>query len=514
MPNQDAQVTNEQVRLVGALREARAYPHETATRIEVIETHISWILLTGRFAYKVKKDIRLPFVDFSTLERRHKFCHEELRLNRRLAPEYYLDVVPIGGTPDRPRVGEQPAIEHAVRMKQFAADCTLDRQLQRGEIDPGQIRVLAERIARFHDGLEPVNDPPSDHVVADSLDELGDLLDGSRRETLDRIATRALAEVGALAGKLENRRGAGRVKECHGDLHLGNLVATRDGIVAFDALEFDVELRTVDVADEAAFPTMDFLACGRTDLGHEFLNRYLERTGDYEALGVLRHFLVKRALIRAKVHAIKAGQGDAQAWSACDRYLSCANTLLEPSHPLLVLTHGLSGSGKTTVGDALVARLPALRVRSDLERKRLHGLNAAERSGSRIGADMYAKSADNATYGVLAKAAEHTLEAGLNLILDASFLSRTRRDAMRALAARLDARCVVLDVQAPEAVLRERVLQRHARGSDASEATLEVLEHQLARHVPLARDEEDVVAVDTSGPIDYDSLARRLRALG
>lgn len=505
-----------QAALVAALREPDAYPHDIE-HVELIETHISWVFLTGRYVYKIKKAIELPFVDFSTLERRERFCREELRLNRRLAPDYYLDVVPIGGTPERPEIGAEPALEFAVKMRQFPSGGTADRRLERDGIDVEDVRALAETIAAFHLALDSQPGRPGDPAALENIDELETVLDAPRRADLQAVSARARAELDAVAGKLEHRRAVGLVKECHGDLHLGNLACTEDErIVPFDALEFDADLRTIDVADEAAFTAMDFMAHGRQALAYEFLNRYLEHTGDYDALAVLRHFLVKRALVRAKVHAIEAGQhsGDREAWNDCDRYLAVATELTAPRRPLLAITRGLSGSGKTTVGGALIGRLPALRVRSDLERKRLHGLRAGDRSGSGVGEDMYSKSADNATYGALAGAAERALEGGFDLIVDASFLSRARRDAMRAIAARLGSRFVLLNVHAPEAVLRQRVEQRYAGGGDASEATSDVLDQQLRQQTPLARDEErSAIEIDTSAPIDYDALAARLQKL-
>jgi aminoglycoside phosphotransferase family enzyme len=407
--------------LVENLRRPDAYPH-AVKRVESIETHISWVFLTGSFVYKIKKAIELPFVDFSTLERRERFCREELRLNRRLAPDYYLDVVPIGGTPERPVIGREPAIEFAVKMRQFSAHRTADRLIGRGGIDADAIRALADTIAEFHGGLEAQDVSRGTATSIENLDELEQLLDAPRRDRLRPVGdwTRETRE--ALADKLEHRRGTGRVKECHGDLHLGNLACTDDTIVPFDALEFDAALRTIDVADEAAFTAMDLMAHDRRDLAYEFLNRYLERSGDYDALSVLRHCLVKRALVRAKVHAIASQQHDedATAKRACDRYLDVAEDLVTSRRPLLAITRGLSGSGKTTVGDALIARVPALRARSDIERKRLHGLSADDRSGSGIGAHMYSKSADNATYGALADAAEQALAGGFDFIVDAS----------------------------------------------------------------------------------------------
>jgi hypothetical protein len=502
--------------LIHALCQPGAYPH-TTREIELIETHISWVLLTGEFAYKLKKNIELPFLDFSSLQRRHHFCREELRLNRRLAPEVYLDVVAIGGTPERPIIGSTPAIEYAVKMRQFPADATVDKQLAANRITGRQVCELAAAIARFHMQLEPASGPRGDPAAVSNLSELAQFLDPPRRDKLQDIAAWTRTALSTIDATLDARRNGGAVRECHGDLHLENLACIDGHIVPFDALEFDPALRCVDVLDEIAFAAMDFMAHERDDLAFEFLNSYLEHTGDYSGLRVMRHFLVKRALIRAKVHAIKASQSSdhaAAAWAACDRYLNLASRLSAARRPLLLITRGLSGSGKTTLSDKLLPKLGAIRVRSDLERKRLHGLGATDSSGSSLAADLYDSDTNDATYATLANAARQGLAADLNMIVDASFLSRARRLSMRRVAAEAEANCLILDCRASDAVLRQRIRARARRGQDASEATTEVLDHQLAHSEDLDAEElRNTVVVQTDGDVDYELLVSQLTEL-
>jgi aminoglycoside phosphotransferase family enzyme/predicted kinase len=509
-----------QERLVRALCQGGAYPHETQ-RIKLIETHISWVLLTGKFAYKLKKAIELPFLDFSSLQRRHHFCNEELRLNRRLAPELYVDVVAIGGTPEQPRVGETPAIEYAVKMVQFPRNATVDRQLAAGLVTRDQVRDLAQVMARFHIQLESSRGPQGDPAALENLRELDSCLDAARQARLEGIAVWSKSQLESVATLLDARQASGAVRECHGDLHLENLASIDGHIVPFDALEFDAALRCMDVMDEAAFTTMDFMAHERNDLAYEFLNSYLEKTGDYAGLAVLPHFLVKRALIRAKVHAIKAGQSTRSSedagrdWQACDRYLGLAENLTASRRPLLVITRGLSGSGKTTVSGELVARLGAVRVRSDLERKRLHGLAAGDSSDSAVGGNIYDSASSDATYSVLQDAARQGLEAGFDMIVDASFLQRNRRTALSRVASASGARCLIVDCRASDAELRRRIARRSAQGHDASEATSEVLDHQLAHRDELSDAElRMTVAVQTDEKVDYEGLLARLRQDG
>ena len=281
--------------------------------------------------------------------------------------------------------------------------------------------------------------------------------------------------------------------------------------MAFDALEFDRKLRDIDVVSEIAFLAMDLQAHDRGDLAYELLSRYLEVGGDYGGIEVLPFYLVYRALVRAKVAAIKQAQSAADGHDA-ELYLETATELATPKTPLLVITHGLSGSGKTTVTNELVSRLPSIRARSDLERKRLHGLAPSARSGSGVGTGLYGAGASEKTYAALAEIADRLLRNGQNAIIDAAFLRRDDRLAFRQVAAANAARFAILDCAAPPNELRRRILARARRGRDASEADLEVLSRQLSTAEPLDRAERrHVVAVDTKRSIRYAELGARLR---
>ncbi|HET8697710.1 MAG TPA: AAA family ATPase, partial [Gammaproteobacteria bacterium] len=434
-------------RLVAALSRPECYGPEV-TEVRVVETHISWVFLTGERAYKVKKPIKLPFVDFSTLELRKRFCDEELRLNQRLAAELYLGVVPIGGSPEAPRVGATPAFEYAIEMRQFPDDARLDRRIEAKSLPTEALLEFAETLARFHAELPPVPAPPDSaaetlRAAAVNLDELEPYLhDAPRLAALHEWTAR---EGERIRGALERRAARGAHRECHGDLHLENLLVLNGRVMAFDALEFDPKLREIDVASETSFLVMDLLAHGRPDLAHAFLTRYLEHGGDYDGLAVLRFYLVYRALIRAKVRALKAAQRHAESGrDTIAPYLELASELCAPRSPLLVINHGLSGSGKTHVTGELVGRLPALRVRSDLERKRLLGLTAGTRTGSPVGSGSYDERSTARTYERLAQVADTALAHGFDLIVDAAFLRRAEREQFRGLAARAGARFAIL----------------------------------------------------------------------
>src|SRR5690606_6107960 len=308
------------------------------------------------------------------------------------------------------------------------------------------------------------------------------------------------------------RRRAGAVREVHGDLHLENVVLYEGRLRAFDALEFDPTMRSMDVIDEIAFLVMDFSAHARPDLAHVLLDRYLEITGDYAGTACLAFYVLYRALVRAKVRAIMAAQAGAPAGERVAPYLGFARRLIRPRTPRLILTYGLSGSGKTTITTELVARLPALRLRSDLERKRLAGVAADAHDELTVGEGRYGAAATERTYAALAAGADAALAGGLDVIVDATFLSAQRREAFAPIAARHGASLAILACEAPEAELRKRIRARAAARNDASEATEAVLDAQLRTAQPPREGAGvSVVRVDTAAAIDYDELVKALR---
>jgi aminoglycoside phosphotransferase family enzyme/predicted kinase len=503
--------------LIQALSDPACYDHGVKA-VRLVETHISWVLLTGRCAYKIKKPVRLPFLDFTTLESRLHFCEEELRLNRRLSPELYLRVVPIGGSRRAPRLGSRPAIEYAVEMREFEPDARADRSLAQGRLGADDIVGLAALIADFHARLPPA--PPEssygrpdtvERTVIANFDELREQIGNeAEQRRLDPLLAWMRLEYGRIEPALRQRKAGGCIRETHGDLHLENLARVGGRLLPFDALEFDPALRWIDVIDEAAFLVMDLMAHDRDDLAFLLLNRYLEKTGDYRALAVLRFYLVHRALVRAKVRAIKAGQvrGGGRESDAAASYVGLAMRLVSRRRPLLLITHGLSGSGKTHVTGKLLSQLPAVRVRSDLERKRLHGLAAGMPSGSGIGTGLYASDASRRTYEKLLHLAEQGLRAGFDMIVDAAFLRRAERASFSGLAQREGAAFVILDCICGEGVLRRRIDARLAAGRDPSEATQAVLDYQVGRCEALGADEAArAVAVRTDREVDAQRLA-------
>jgi len=487
--------TDMQLRLVRALQHPQWYPH-AAKNIRVIETHISWVVLAGEFAYKIKKAVDLVFLDYTKLAARKQYCAEEIRLNRRTAPELYLDVVALGGAPDAPVFGSEPAFEYAVRMRRFAQDELFDRLLARDELSPCHIDRLAAVIARFHAGLtaaahDSLYGTPAtiQTFMRQNFAQMRPLLkDAADAASLAALARASEAEFAACAALFAARRMQGFVRECHGDLHLGNIARIDDAPVPFDGIEFNPALRWIDVMDELAFVMMDLLHHGRTDYAWRWLNACLEASGDYAGIAVLRFYLAYRAAVRAKVGAIRAAQADVGRHTqqtemvSCREHLALAQRCLNHRRPALIITHGLPGSGKTTFAQYLIERMGAIRIRSDVERKRLHGLQPSERSRG----DIYNAAATQKTYSRLHELARGILQAGYAVIVDAAFLNRAEREQFRQLAHDLSVPFAIASLHAPETALRQRLDRRQ---HDASEADVAVLEKLQSVQQPLVTEE-------------------------
>lgn len=523
----DVQTTADQQaydRMIRGLRSPDAYPHP-ARPVGHVETHISHVLLAGDYAYKLKKPLNLGFLDFSTPERRRHCCEEELRLNRRLAPDLYLGLVPVIGTPDRPRIGKPdhpgPVLEWAVHMRRFCQNALLDR----APLTPGLVDGLAERLAAFHARI-PAAPPASPYGTPQAV--LSPMLENFRQvrarievaansERLDRIEAWTLGRWQGLLPVIESRRAEGRVRECHGDMHRGNIALVDGEPVMFDALEFSPRLRWIDTASELAFLLMDMEEAGEGAMAGRLLNRYLELSGDLGALAVLDLYKVYRAMVRAKVLAIRLGQSDLSPDAErlhrleCEGYLTLAERYIRPRRPRLMIACGLSGSGKSWMGQRLREALPLIHLRSDVERKRLFGLAPEVRSSAAEGAGIYFPQATEWTYQRLLRLARQAVDAGYDALVDATLLTGDRRAAFRRLAESRGAGFVILAMSAPISELRRRVIRRLTEQCDASEANLKVLERQHATCEQLSPEEETrAIHIDSSNPPPLESILKRI----
>lgn len=490
-------------------------PHETQD-IRVCETHLSYVLLTGDYAYKIKKAVALDFIDTTSLEHRRQLCEEELRLNRRYAPDLYLRVVPITQNTGKLHIdGTGEAVEHAVEMRQFESSEELQALLASDAVSEADLSALAECIADFHRraAVRPAHDDAATRAfvrkarenlasVAARIDTLGGAgeLDRIREWTEDHLST--------YSERLVARERDGFVRECHGDLHCGNVVRWKGSLLPFDCIEFDPELRFIDVLNDIAFLAMDLIVRARSDLAYTLLNRYLERTGDYAGVALLPTYIVYRALVRVKVELIAFAQHPeaADALERSHAYFRVAGTFVQRRcQPILIIMNGASGSGKSWLSAQLVPKIAALRIRSDLERKRLAGTDPFERSAE-PDPSIYTLEFNDRTYAHLFECARACLEGGLNAIVDAAFLKVNERAEFSALARSLGAPFLIVSCSADAETLAARIVARRATRDDPSDADERIMRRQLETMEPLTPDERaQSIQIDTRA---VDAMAR------
>lgn len=538
--------------LLKALQNPALYDHPV-TGFKLIQTHISWILLTGEYAYKIKKPMDFGFLDFTTLASRQFYCEEELRLNRRTAPDIYLGVVPVNGPAEAPSLGplneasdlragseqgqvHEPhpehekatgeVIEYAVKMRQFDPEATLDALLD----DPDALAVkldhLALQVADFHQHqATPVAATSSLGTAAEvwapvkqNFDQIRPLLsDAQELKQLDQLESWAECSYQCLQEMLTSRHKDGFVRECHGDMHFGNVTLIDGNPTLFDCIEFNEGFRWVDVINDLAFLLMDLDDRGLCELSARTRNQYLEQTGDYAGLRLLRFYKAYRAMVRCKIALFTMGapglpesvlQEERQKYQ---RYMGLAERYMNVPSCFLMIMHGVSGTGKSTISSHLLQHLKAVRVRSDVERKRLHGLQPLANSHSNLDGGIYTNNASEQTYDALATHADSVLRAGYPVILDATFLQTKHRQQMQALAEQHGVPFIVVDCQASQDVVEQRIETRQAAGNDAAEADVDVMHRQLETQDPLTPEEcMHVVGVTGNDFPALDKLAQQL----
>lgn len=500
---------DQQRQLVDSIKTQLAARYQS--EVEQIETHISIVLLVADRAFKIKKPMDFGFLNFTTLAKRKFYCAEELRLNQRLAPDLYLGLIPVCGSLEHPRLmlddPSEPCqpLDYLIEMRRFEQDALLDRMLGAHKLTMAHMAELAEKMAAFH----------AIAAIADNSQELGnaDVIYAPVEQNFDQI--QALAEhipdcdlhrldtlrrwsensFTRLRSRIQQRKADGFVRECHGDMHLGNIAFIQNEIVIFDGIEFNQEFRWIDVMSELAFLLMDLDFRRLDDFGSQVLNRYLEITGDYAGLALMTFYKTYRAMVRAKIAAFRLAQPNL---SAADKqligdefhaYVALAERYTLQNCEFIAITYGVSGSGKSQASDIIARQFAAIRIRSDIERQRLF---PEPKLGGELNQGRYSPAASEQTYDHILELAGLVAQSGFNVVLDATYLGQHPRRMVRNVADSLNKPFVILAMDTDQETLKTRIRQRIEAGHDASEATLEVLQMQLETIEPLTVAEEQL----------------------
>lgn len=511
--------------LIAALQNPELYDHPVQD-FQVIETHISWVLLTGNFAYKIKKPVNFGFLDFSSLPKRRMYCHQEVRANQALSPDVYLTVIPITGSLERPEFsGSGETIEYAILMREFNQDNLFTALLKRHALTSELIDEIALLLAKFHDkASRAVPDPqigtPKQvyQPMQQNFEQIRELLNTHHEADLGQISRLeqwAHAEWRRLEPILTERKAAGFIRECHGDVHLGNIALINDKPVIFDCIEFNDDLRWTDTMADIAFITIDLIDNNCQAFSYQLLSYYLEHCPDYQGLAVLPFYQVYRAVVRAKVNLFKYAQTkdeDRAFWyQRFQHFLNLAEQLLKPKTQQLFITYGLAGSGKSTVSQTLVRERGVMRLRSDFIRKKLHDLDHLDTSESGINEKIYTTDATQRTYQLMAEYTKIILSAGYSVVVDAAFLLHAQRCIFSDIALAQHLPLIILVCAAPFKTLQTRIELRQAMNRDPSEATLEVLEMQRKMQEFLTKEElAKTIVVDAQDENRYNLLNQKV----
>jgi aminoglycoside phosphotransferase family enzyme/predicted kinase len=493
--------------LLACLQNPAAYPHAAAT-IEHFQTHISHVFVAGDYAYKLKKPVDFGFLDFTTLDKRRAVCHDEVRLNARLAPEFYLGVASICRTPAGYRVAphgcapDEIEAEVAVQMRRLPQDGMLNRLAAHGQLTLDHMTDIARQLARFHTdariGAEVERYGSPDYIRAPVMQNFE-----QTRPYIGRVVSAAVhAHLRARsetflqthAAVFAERVRTGYIVDGHGDLHLRNMCQFEGRVVIFDCIEFNPALRAGDTMNDIAFLTMDLDHRALTGHANRFLNDYLEQTRDYAGLKLLDFYQAYRACVRAKVLAFESDAADdARLRTDVEHnsasYFDLAEQYLVPRRAGILLTCGVSGSGKTTLARQAATYLNGVMVRSDAVRKHLAGVGLLERGAQGVDEGIYTPAMTERTYAALRQHAREILTSHRWAILDAVYGRRSERAAAAALAHELGVPFGILYCQVPRAELERRLDQRSAHGRDVSDATAEILDRQTERFEPPSADE-------------------------
>ncbi len=498
--------------LIKNLLSSKPYDHQ-ATHLGLIETHIAWVILTGKYAYKIKKPVNFGFLDFSTLEKRKYYCEKELQLGLQFASEIYLAVIPITGTYEKPIVnGTGPILEYAIKMHEFPQNNLFSALLKQGRLTENLIDKLGELIAEFHKKT-PIA-PPESHFglpkevhapTQQNFAQIAPLLTHTDDiKQLKQLAAWADQQFEQHQTLLHERKKQGYIRDCHGDLHLANIILYNNKPVLFDRLEFNEDLRWTDVIADIAFLMMDLTEKKQTNFANHLLNTYLYYTEDYQGLALLPYYLSYRAVVRAKIALLRLKQDSLNNKEKKEiqrdyyNYIKLAEFYTRPTKPRLFITHGLAGSGKTTIAKKTVKYCGAIQINSDIIRKNLFKIPLHTSSHSDLNSGIYTFEATKETYKKLENLAEIIIKAGFSVIIDASFLQYAQRTAFYKLAKHLTVPFYILHCQVNDSEIEQRIKKRLKNPTRISEANLNILSNQK-KNIELLTDTEKKHALIIEG---------------
>ncbi len=500
--------------LVQALLEPKAYP-ETPKYIEMVQTQMSFVFLTDDYVYKVKKAVNLGYLDYTTLDKRHFFCQREVELNRRLSPDVYLGVVPISREKGDIFMGGQgEIIEYAVKMRRLPREAMMNVLLANNQVSSEMVASLAQKLVGFHNKAETnitISAFGNLDTITQNTEEnftqtkkyIGNTISQEKYQSIKAYTDNFIKKNASLFRK---RIQDSRIRDCHGDLHAAH-ICFANGIYIYDCIEFNDRFRYCDVASEVAFLAMDLDHYGRADLSHSFINAYVDRSREKELLKLLNFYKCYRAYVRGKVESFKLDDlyiseaEKRQTLDVASSYFDLASSYIR-SKPVLLITTGLVGSGKTALAQALAKRLGLVVISSDVIRKKLAGILVTEHHFEEFDAGIYSAEFSRKTYDKMFTEAEHTLGEGGSVIIDASFIKAEERLKAKRLAEEMKTDFFIVECTLDEESVRKRLAQRLEQGS-VSDGRWEIYEPQKRQFAPVVEvPPQNHVIIDSSGPLD------------